>query len=112
MQVMPRLGLDEQELRAIVESACKDPPKGLSKPMREITQKITSPLSNSEQDINHQLWEWGAQIEALFDDFPIMKDICKVFKHNQYPARHHTNPILVFRPAYSNTNTIRLKHSV
>ena len=36
MEVMPRLGLEEQELRAIVESACKEPPKGLSKPMREI----------------------------------------------------------------------------
>ena len=30
MQVMPRLGLDEQELHAIVESACKEPPKGLT----------------------------------------------------------------------------------
>ena len=29
MSVMPRLGLDEQELHAIVESACKEPPKGL-----------------------------------------------------------------------------------
>ena len=28
MQVMPRLGLEEQELHAIVESACKEPPKG------------------------------------------------------------------------------------
>ncbi len=36
MQVMPRLGLDEQELQSIVDSACKEPPKGLSKPMREI----------------------------------------------------------------------------
>ena len=39
MQVMPRLGLDEQELHAIVESACKEPPKGLTKPMREIVEK-------------------------------------------------------------------------
>ena len=29
MQVMPRLGLEEQELHAIVESACKEPPKGV-----------------------------------------------------------------------------------
>ena len=41
MQVMPRLGLDEQELHAIVESACKEPPKGLTKPMREIVEKCT-----------------------------------------------------------------------
>jgi hypothetical protein len=86
MQVMPRLGLDEQELHAIVESACKEPPKGLSKIMREITQKEAPSLCNSEQDINQQLWDWGAQIEALFDNFPIMKDICKGLKRNQYPA--------------------------
>jgi len=36
MQIMPRLGLDEQELRNIVDSACKETPKGLSKLMREI----------------------------------------------------------------------------
>ena len=45
LEIMPRLGLDEQELRSIVESACKEPPKGLSKPMREIlksTQKEPS----------------------------------------------------------------------
>ena len=41
MQVMPQLGLDEQELHAIVESACKEPPKGLTKPMREIVEKCT-----------------------------------------------------------------------
>ena len=36
LQVMPRLGLDEQELQSIVDSACKETPKGLSRPMREI----------------------------------------------------------------------------
>ena len=36
LQVMPRLGLDEREVESIVESACKEQPKGLSKPMREI----------------------------------------------------------------------------
>ena len=23
-----------------------------------------------------RLWEWGEQIEALFEDFPLLKDIC------------------------------------
>ena len=36
LEIMPRLGLDEQELRSIVESACKEPPKGLSKMMQSI----------------------------------------------------------------------------
>ena len=32
------------------------------------------------------LWEWGEQIEALMDDFPILRDICNNLKPNQYPA--------------------------
>ena len=45
MQVMPRLGLEEQELHAIVESACKEPPKGLSKPMREVLESLNVSLN-------------------------------------------------------------------
>ena len=33
-----------------------------------------------------RLWDWGEQIEALFEDFPLLKDICKGLKRNQYPA--------------------------
>ena len=36
--------------------------------------------------LNCQLDEWGAQIEALSKDFPLLKDICKGLKRNQYPA--------------------------
>ena len=32
------------------------------------------------------LWEWGEQIEAMAEDFPLLKDICKGLKRNQYPA--------------------------
>jgi hypothetical protein len=32
------------------------------------------------------LWDWGAEIEKLTEDFPLLKDICKELKHNQYPA--------------------------
>ena len=33
-----------------------------------------------------RLWDWGEQIEALSEDFPIIRDICKGLKRNQYPA--------------------------
>ena len=36
LQVMPRLRLDEREVESIVVSACKEPPKGISKTLREI----------------------------------------------------------------------------
>ena len=44
------------------------------------------PLEVSESDIDRYLWDWGEQIEGLFDDFPILKDVCKGLKRNQYPA--------------------------
>ena len=34
LQIMPRLGLDEQEFRSIIDSACKEPPKGISKQLQ------------------------------------------------------------------------------
>ena len=39
-----------------------------------------------EEDMTRWLWEWGAQIEGLFEDVPLLKDICKGLKRNQYPA--------------------------
>lgn len=41
MQVMPRYGLSEQELQSIVESACKEPPKGVSKLMTRILDELS-----------------------------------------------------------------------
>ena len=84
LKIMPRLGLDEQEIIRIVDSACKEPPKGISKPMREILGMAD--LQRSEADMERQLWEWGEQIEALSNDYPILKDITKGLRRNQYPA--------------------------
>ena len=98
MAIMPRLGLDEQELKSIVDSACKEPPKGLSKMMREILEMFegrrmmeeggaqTSDVSPQPSDLDHQLWDWGEQIEALMPHYPMLRDICKGLKRNQYPA--------------------------
>ena len=36
--------------------------------------------------IDSQLEMWGNQIEALFPQYPILQDICKGLKRNQYPA--------------------------
>ena len=37
-------------------------------------------------DITQRLEEWGMRIEELFGDYPILRDICKGLKRNQYPA--------------------------
>ena len=53
----------------------------------EITKAQTqTAIVTSEADISRWLWEWGAQIEALGEDYPIIKDITKGLKRNQYPA--------------------------
>ena len=92
MAVMPRLGLDEQELRSIVESACKEPPKGLSKALANILREMgivdgeQSVMTKADDNMARWLWDWGARIEALMGDFPLLRDICKGLKRNQYPA--------------------------
>ena len=86
--VLPRLGLDNLEVERIVESACKEPPKGLSKAMQEVLTTLNPKKAEAptEREIDQWLWEWREQIEALFDDFPILKDICRGLKRNQYAA--------------------------
>ena len=124
MEVMPRLGLDEEEIRAIIDSACKEPPKGINKALQSVLAVVgdpsatlgmtkeglgmTSPLSSRPNEVSGEispcaalsrddrggealemtrlLWEWGAQIEALSEDYPIIKDITKGLKKKQYPA--------------------------
>lgn len=49
MQVMPRYGLSEQEVRSIIDSACKEPIKGLTKLMREIIAECLSGEQNTSQ---------------------------------------------------------------
>ena len=39
-----------------------------------------------ENTMNLQLEQWGAEIEALFDDFPLLRDVCYGLKRSQYPA--------------------------
>ena len=84
MEVMPRLGLDEEELRSIVESACKEPPKGISKALQSVLAVVEDP--STALGMTKALWSWGAEIEALSEDYPIIKDITKGLKRNQYPA--------------------------
>jgi len=55
------------------------------KTYQEITQAKMQ-ASAAEGDIERWLWEWGEQIEALMPDFPLLCDICKGLKRNQYPA--------------------------
>ena len=61
--------------------------KVTGKSYQEITKaKAQGPVAEAEAEINRWLWEWGEQIEALMPDFPLLRDICRGLKKNQYPA--------------------------
>ena len=49
MEVMPRFGLSDAELRSIVDSACKEPVKGISKLIKQIVDEL-APLSSPGGD--------------------------------------------------------------
>ena len=115
MQIMPRLGLSDAEMAQIVDSACKEPPKGIPTKLQSVLENLISSgefairqqdnkgicnalsvanadiksscISNAaEQGMDLRLWQWGEEIEAMMEQYPALKDICKGLKKNQYPA--------------------------
>ena len=48
MQVMPRFGLSDVELKSVVDSACKEEPKGISKMMNDIILSEELRMKNEE----------------------------------------------------------------
>jgi hypothetical protein len=61
--------------------------KATGKTFLEITKAQTqTAVTLKDDDMAQWLWDWGAQIDALSEEFPLLKDICKGLKKNQYPA--------------------------
>ena len=50
MQVMPRFGLSEAELKSVVDSACKEEPKGISKTLSSIIDHLSLTIDHSDED--------------------------------------------------------------
>ena len=50
MKVMPRYGLTEMEFRSIIDSACKETPKGISKMMSDIIKGLERSVKSEELD--------------------------------------------------------------
>ena len=69
-----------------------------SKEMQEAVREVTglsyiqlvrggkTEAACAEDEMSQQLWQWGRQIEELFPQYPLLGDICKGLKKNQYPA--------------------------
>ena len=83
MQDREKKYLSQQPSKAMQEAILE----ACGKTWCEITQgSQASAASVTDSDIERWLWEWGLMIEALFEDFPLLRDICKGLKKNQYPA--------------------------
>ena len=71
--------LPSKAMLAAIQEAC-------GKTYQEITKAQTAAVTLKDDDMSRWLWEWGAEIEALAEEYPLIKDICKGLKRNQYPA--------------------------
>ena len=65
MQVMPRFGLSDIELKSVVDSACKEPPKGISKMMQQIVDALEMGISSDEiEDAEAAQAETGVKVNV------------------------------------------------
>jgi len=65
MQIMPRFGLSDVELRSVVDSACKEPPKGISKVMQSIVDTLKTGISSDEiEDAEAVQAETGVKVNV------------------------------------------------
>ena len=64
MAVMPRFGLSEQELKSIVDSACKEEPKGVSRVMQQIVESEERRVKNEESDAEAVAEETGVKVNV------------------------------------------------
>ena len=61
--------------------------KATGKTWKQITQgEEACDASIEEDEMDKWLWDWGEKIEELFPYYPVLEDVCKGLKRNQYPA--------------------------
>ena len=53
---------------------------------RELITASPDPSKGRGEGIEPQLQKWGEEIEGMFDDFPLLRDVCEGLKKSQYPA--------------------------
>ena len=71
----------QEAVKAVCGRTYQEVLKGVKETGRQGVQDNTD-----ASDITQRLEEWGERIEELFGDYPILRDICKGLKRNQYPA--------------------------
>ena len=53
---------------------------------QEIVKGVKETGRLGPHDITSSLEKWGAEIQSLFEDYPMLKDVCAGLKRSQYPA--------------------------
>ena len=53
---------------------------------REIVKGVKESEEKGFNGIAKNLEKWGAEIEAMFEDYPMLRDVCTGLKRSQYPA--------------------------
>ena len=53
---------------------------------RELITASPDPSKGRGEGIDPQLQKWGEEIEGMFDDFPLLRDVCAGLTKSQYPA--------------------------
>ena len=73
MAVMPRFGLSDVELKSVVDSACKEEPKGISKVMQQIVEDLLlSPKLGDDRGLNEGIDDDGSDPQP-----PNLGGLCK-----------------------------------
>ena len=54
LAIMPKCGLSEAELKSIIDSACKENPKGVSKMMTSIIDYLTLTIDHDDEEMNDE----------------------------------------------------------
>ena len=84
LKVMPRLGLSDVELSSIVDSACKETPKGLSKAMKVVLGALEGkqeapqpPKFGGSTDVYEALPldKWAEELQEMAEYYPCMKEL-------------------------------------
>jgi hypothetical protein len=94
LKVMPRLDLSDAELSSIVDSACKETPKGLSKAMKAVlgalggtqgadtsapsqvtSQKSQFPGAPEDVYASLPLDKWAEELQEMAEYYPCMKEL-------------------------------------
>ena len=77
--------LPSKAMQEAVKTTCGLTYQEIIRGVKGVQERRSTDNTNSTE-IEQMLEAWGEEIEQLFPSFPILKDVCKGLKRNQYPA--------------------------